>query len=89
MTQDNSHIAVRAAAASARNTPAFWTCRRRQAQRFDPSGAYIRHWVTELADVPTALLHDPPADVRRRCGYPLPIVEHHEAVAIFRARRAS
>ena len=57
--------------------------------RFDPSGAYIRRWVTELADVPTALLHDPPADVRRRCGYPLPIVEHHEAVAIFRARRAS
>ena len=33
-------------------------------QRFDPSGAYIRPWVTELADVPTALLHDPPADMR-------------------------
>jgi len=61
----------------------------RQSQRFDASGAYIRRWVTELANLPTALIHDPPADVRRRCGYPLPIVDHHEAVAVFRARRAS
>ena len=61
----------------------------RQSQRFDASGAYIRRWVTELANLPPALIHDPPADVRRRCGYPLPIVDHHEAVAVFRARRAS
>jgi deoxyribodipyrimidine photo-lyase len=54
-----------------------------QAKRLDPDGEYVRRWVPELADVPN--VHAPgllaPA-------YPPPIVDHGEAVAAFRARRA-
>lgn len=49
----------------------------RQAQRFDPHGAYIRRYVHELADVPTPVLFAPwtePA-VLRATGYPSPLVE--------------
>ena len=30
-----------------------------QGQRFDPQGEFIRIWVTELADVPAAYVHEP------------------------------
>jgi deoxyribodipyrimidine photo-lyase len=55
-----------------------------QARRLDPDGAYIRRYVSELADVPAPQVFSPgllaPA-------YPAPIVNHAEAVAAFRARR--
>ena len=53
-----------------------------QSETFDPVGAYIRHWVPELRDVPARFIHtpwemdDPPA------GYPAPLVDH----ALARAR---
>lgn len=59
-----------------------------QGKRFDPDGAYVRRWVPELADVPTAKIHDPwtmsdaqQADCGVRIGtdYPEPIVDHAEA----------
>jgi len=51
-----------------------------QAQKFDPEADYIREWLPELRAVDTADLlsgNISPLE-RHRCGYPLPIVEHHE-----------
>lgn len=59
-----------------------------QGQRFDPTGAYVRTWVPELARVPDAYLHEPwmmPASVQEAAGcrigtdYPAPLVEHAAA----------
>ena len=59
-----------------------------QGQRFDPDGAYVRHWVPELAALPTRYLHDPAAapasvlaasKVRLGTTYPRPIVDHKAA----------
>ncbi|MEM8546663.1 MAG: deoxyribodipyrimidine photo-lyase [Pseudomonadota bacterium] len=56
----------------------------RQGERFDASGAYVRHWVPEIAGVPDKYLHSPwtlPAKYQDHCGfvpgrdYPLPIVD--------------
>lgn len=61
----------------------------RQAQRYDPTGAYVRRWIPELASLGGPAAHEPwklgslaPAD------YSAPIVDHDEAVARFRAARA-
>ena len=58
-----------------------------QGRRFDPNGEYIRRYVSELADVAVDDLHDPPPLVRLATGYPEPIVDHREALALYRARR--
>lgn len=50
-----------------------------QGLKFDPDGAYVRRWVPELAGCPKAFLHEPwkaPQDLRRKLGYPEPIVDH-------------
>jgi len=50
-----------------------------QGRRFDPDGAYVRRWVPELADCPTAFIQEPwkaPQAVRLRFDYPEPIVDH-------------
>ena len=47
-----------------------------QARKFDPDGTYIRRWVSELAAVDDADVHDPPPLVRAACGYPEPVVDH-------------
>ncbi|WP_372728078.1 deoxyribodipyrimidine photo-lyase [Nocardioides sp.] len=47
-----------------------------QGRRFDPDGAYVRHWVPELANVADA--HDPSPEERDAVGYPPPIVDHAE-----------
>jgi deoxyribodipyrimidine photo-lyase len=47
-----------------------------QGDRFDPSGAYVRRWVPELARVPTEHVHAP---------WKAPIVEHAAARARFLA----
>ncbi len=61
----------------------------RQSERFDPDGTYIRRYVAELASVPGAEIHDPSPETRARVGYPLPIVDHREAIEQYRARRRS
>jgi deoxyribodipyrimidine photo-lyase len=61
-----------------------------QGTRFDPSGAYVRRWVPELAKLPDELLHTPwSAEAATLAGagvvlgetYPRPIVDHNEARA--------
>jgi deoxyribodipyrimidine photo-lyase len=48
-----------------------------QSKKFDPDGLYLRRWLPELADVPTALLHEPWKDpaLLKRSGYPAPMVD--------------
>jgi len=63
----------------------------RQSRRFDPRGDYIRRWVPELATLGDAHVHEPwrlDAVARGRLGYVAPLVDHAEAAAAFRARRA-
>ncbi|HJW72100.1 MAG TPA: deoxyribodipyrimidine photo-lyase [Geothrix sp.] len=50
-----------------------------QGLKFDPDGAYVQRWLPELADCPTAFLHQPwkaPKAVRARLDYPEPVVDH-------------
>ena len=56
-----------------------------QAKRFDPTGAYVRRWVPELAQVPDRYIHEPwtmPETEQQAAGcrigvdYPEPIVDH-------------
>lgn len=68
-----------------------------QAKRFDPTGAYVRRWVPELAQVPDRFIHEPwtmddEAQRAARCvigrDYPAPVVEHalrrNEAIARYK-----
>ena len=59
-----------------------------QGRKFDPDGEYVRHWVPELARVPSQWIHQPweaPASLLSKAGvelgrnYPRPIVEHAAA----------
>ena len=60
----------------------------KQAETFDPNGAYVRKWCPELAKLPTPHIHAPwdaPLEILAKAGielgrtYPLPIVDHKEA----------
>ena len=59
----------------------------RQGRRFDPTGAYVRRHVPELAGLPAVVIHDPDPATRRARGYPGPIVDHRLAIGACRARR--
>ncbi|MHA6757828.1 cryptochrome/photolyase family protein [Streptacidiphilus sp. PAMC 29251] len=62
----------------------------RQAQRFDPDGAYVRRWVPELATVEGSAVHRPwllPEAVRAELDYPEPIVDLNDGLARFRLAR--
>lgn len=57
-----------------------------QSQKFDPTGAYIRRFVPELAGVDNKAIHVPwefvnAASVYSKTNYPKPIVNHSEARA--------
>lgn len=58
-----------------------------QSQRFDPEGDYIRMWVSELQGVDAPEIHDPGPLTRAAVGYPLPIVDHHEAIRSYKEAR--
>jgi deoxyribodipyrimidine photo-lyase len=62
----------------------------RQGTKFDESGAYVRRWVPELAEIPAEFIHQPwtaPKAVLSAAGialginYPRPVVDHGEARA--------
>jgi deoxyribodipyrimidine photo-lyase len=60
----------------------------RQAERFDPDGVYVRRYLPELESVRgKAILRPWRMEGFRRLDYPVPIVDHAEAVAEFKARR--
>ncbi len=53
----------------------------------DPTGAFTRAWVPELADVPDALLQEPWRwDGAARLRYPAPIIDVKQAAALARDR---
>ena len=60
----------------------------RQAHRFDPSGAYVRRYVPELAGVAGAAVHEPwkLGGARRAPAYTERIVDYAAALAEYRAR---
>ena len=61
----------------------------RQAQRYDPSGAYVHRWIPELAGIDGAAAHEPwKLGILAPAEYPAPIVDHDEAVSRFRTARA-
>ncbi len=61
----------------------------RQSRIHDAGGMYVRRWVAELRDVGADIdTHDPPFDVRRACGYAEPIIDHREAIEMWRASQA-
>jgi deoxyribodipyrimidine photo-lyase len=62
-----------------------------QGRRFDPDGAYVRRYVPELATVAGGAVHEPwklPEAMRSELDYPAPIVDHRDAIAAYRDRRA-
>ncbi len=61
----------------------------RQAERFDPKGEYVRRYLPELEALKGRDLFRPwRAEGFGRLNYPEPLVDHDEAAAAFRARRA-
>jgi deoxyribodipyrimidine photo-lyase len=60
----------------------------RQAERFDPDGDYVRRYLPELEGIKGKAVHRPwLLDGFGRLDYPVPIVDHDDAAAAFRARR--
>ncbi|KAF9076794.1 DNA photolyase, FAD-binding/Cryptochrome [Rhodocollybia butyracea] len=50
-----------------------------QSIKVDPKGDFIRQFVPELSGLRGPDLHNPPASVAKKLGYPLPIVKHEES----------
>uniref|UniRef100_UPI003D0FB99B FAD-binding domain-containing protein n=1 Tax=Sedimenticola sp. TaxID=1940285 RepID=UPI003D0FB99B len=51
----------------------------RQADRFDPSGRYIKRWVPELAAADKRILHNGRLSIDGGLNYPLPMVDLNQS----------
>ena len=49
-----------------------------QGEKFDPDGDYVRRWIPQLADLPSAYIHQPWRYVSTS-DYPAPVVDHAAA----------
>jgi deoxyribodipyrimidine photo-lyase len=67
----------------------------KQARRFDPGAAYVRHWIPELSALPDAAILDPLVGRHERQlqlplfgqrGYPAPVLDHEAAARAFLER---
>ncbi len=63
-----------------------------QSAKFDKDGAYIRHWIPELAQLGNKVIHDPSSDpFGAPAAYPRPMVDHAaeriEALVRYERRR--
>jgi len=59
-----------------------------QGRRYDPTGAYSRRFVHELASVGSDQIQDPTPLERQRTGYPAPVIDHAASVSRWRRLRA-
>jgi len=48
----------------------------RQSERFDPEGKFIRRFVPELTSLEDKQIHDPPSAIRKKLGYPEPVIDY-------------
>ncbi|MEQ8494400.1 MAG: FAD-binding domain-containing protein, partial [Gammaproteobacteria bacterium] len=55
-----------------------------QSRKFDPDGAYLRHWLPQLAALAGDAVHEPPPS----SGYPPPILDLRQAREAALARYA-
>jgi len=46
-----------------------------QSEKFDKQGAYIRRWVPELASLSNKEIHQPTAELAKKCNYPEAMVD--------------
>ena len=58
----------------------------RQSERFDPKGSYIRKWVPELRTLSDKEIHNPEIQIRQENSYPEAIIDHHEAISIYKSK---
>jgi deoxyribodipyrimidine photo-lyase len=59
----------------------------RQAERYDPTGDYVRRWIPELSHIEGAQIHAP-WELAAPIDYPKPIVDHLEGARQFKAARS-
>jgi len=63
-----------------------------QGEKFDPEGAYVRKWIPELHNLPTAQVHKPWTSPAPPKGYPSPILDHakarERALAVYKALKS-